>query len=206
MKLRLMSTVLLSSCFFTPAFCDEHPDAPERIPIKSIDEATWLMSTVEGPDTLHGDMPGIGKKGDDFLLRVATTNTLNGKFHLGAATATKDGTTHDLFHEIWGLNPATGTLHRWSYDRNGAVFAGPVYRQGDDRVVHVIEGLVIPNDGPLKKTAETLKLSELKYYAEIVFRRVSNEQLGVTVQNVKVGGAPFPWPKLGEETLYTFVD
>lgn len=206
MKLQLAYVLFLSQLLVTPAFCDEQPDAAERTPIKTMEEVEWLFGTAEGPDTLHEDTPGIGKKGDEFLLRVTSKRALNGKFYLGEGTATKDGKSHELFHEIWGINPATGSLYRWSYDQKGAVFEGSVYKQGEDRVIHVIEGKVIPTDGPLKKMAETLKLSELKYSAEIVFRRVSDNQLGVTVQNVKVDGTPVPWPNAGMENVYSNVE
>ena len=57
-------------------------------------------------------------------LRVTTTRVLNGKFYVGVGKGTKDGQTHEMFREIWGVNPSTGTPHRWLYDQSGAVLEG----------------------------------------------------------------------------------
>ena len=78
-------------------------------------------------------------------------------------------------------------------------------REGDDRIVHIVQGEVIPQDGPFAEIAKRLKVEKVAYYGEVVFRRISDAQIGVTVQRVKVGGLPFPFPNMDQEQLFDVV-
>ena len=178
----------------------------ERTPVKSMEELDWLVGTGEGIETLHDDMPGIGKKGDELKQRVTTKKTLDGKFLMTTGWIIKGNETHEMFHEIWGTEPSSPQIHKWYFDRSGASLQGKVYWEGDERLVHVVEGMLTPNDEPFKQLAEKMKVTELRYYGEIVFRRVDEKTMGVTVQSVKIEGIPIPWPNLNKESLYRAVE
>ena len=183
--------------FSTLSFADEQTE------VKSLDELEWLIGTSEGTTKLPEDTEGFGKKGDEVTLRVTTERSLDGHFLLAKGVVMKDNNSKHVFMEIWGMHPAHRCVHKWMFDVGGAMFEGKVLWEGDDKVVHAIEGTAVPKgEGPIVELAKTLKLEKLPYSGEVVFRRIGEDTIGVTVRSVKIAGSPFPWPNLGVEELH----
>ncbi len=206
MKLRIACVTMLSLVLSAESPAQDKSKDMARTPVMSLDKLDWLVGTGEALEPLREDIPGIGKKGDMATLRVTTAKALNDTFLTTTGWVIKEGEKREVFHEIWGMKPSSLQLHKWYFDRGGVAFEGKVYWEGDDRVVHVIEGKAIPKDETLKQMAEQMNVTEMNYSAEVVFRRADERSIGVTVQSVKVAGVPFPWPNLGKESIYQKVE
>lgn len=177
--------------------------AAEPTEVKSLDELEWLVGVTEGSTKLPEDVEDYGRKGDEVTLRVTTERGLNGKFLIARAEFVKNGKSRHVFTEMWGMHPSHDGIHKWSFDAGGVVLDGKVMWEGDDQVVHWIEGTTIPKgNGLLEELAKKLKLERLPYSGEVVFRRIDTETVGVTVRSAKVAGAPVPWPNLGVEEIH----